>query len=106
MFLNYRSVTNGLFEELSRHDKRGGPQGCPNCGAGKESVEHVPFECALYDSQRLEFWECLKTALPPDAFEAFLCGSILDKTAFCLEGKQSMLVNDECSSWYNRVGNF
>ena len=29
------------------------------------------------------------------------------KTAFCLGGKQDMLVNDECSSsWYNRVGNF
>ena len=48
----------------------------------------------------------LKTVLPPDAFETFLCGSIFDKTAFCLGEKQGMLVNDECSSWYNRVGNF
>ena len=44
--------------------------------------------------------------LPPDAFETFLHGSILDKTAFCLGEKQGMLVNDEYSSWYNRVGDF
>ena len=29
-----------------------------------------------------------------------------DKTAFCLGEKQGMLVNGECSSWYNRVGDF
>ena len=28
------------------------------------------------------------------------------KTALCLGEKQGMLVNDECSSWYNRVGDF
>ena len=28
------------------------------------------------------------------------------KAVFCLGEKQGMLVNDECSSWYNRVGNF
>ena len=28
------------------------------------------------------------------------------KTAFCLGGQQGMLVNDECSFWYNRVGYF
>ena len=28
------------------------------------------------------------------------------KTAFCLGEKQGMLANDECSSWYNRVGDF
>ena len=28
------------------------------------------------------------------------------KTAFCLGEKHGMLVNNECSSWYNRVGNF
>ena len=33
-------------------------------------------------------------------------GSIFGNTAFCLGEKQSMLVNDECSSWYNRVGNY
>ena len=35
---------------------RGGSQECPNCGAYKKSVEHVLFECASYDSQRLVFW--------------------------------------------------
>ena len=33
----------------------------------------------------------------------FLRDSIFDKTAFCLGEKQGMLVNNECSSWYNRV---
>ena len=28
------------------------------------------------------------------------------QTVFCLEEKQGVLVNNECSSWYNRVGNF
>ena len=28
------------------HAKRGGSQECPNCGACKESVERVIFECA------------------------------------------------------------
>ena len=28
------------------------------------------------------------------------------KTAFCLGEKEGMLVNVECSSWYNRIGNF
>ena len=41
-----------------------------------------------------------------DTFEAFLCGSIFAKTVFCLGEKQAMLVNDECSSWCNRVGDF
>ena len=44
-------------------------------------------------------FDYLKTVLPPDTFEAFLCRSIFDKTTFCLEEKQGMLVNDECSSW-------
>ena len=32
--------------------------------------------------------------------------SILDKTVFCLGEKQGTIVNDDCSSWYNRVGEF
>ena len=35
--------------------------------------------------------------------KAILRGS---NTASCLEGKQGVLVDDECSSWYNRVDNF
>ena len=42
--------------------------------------------------------------LPLDTFEAFLHGSVFDKTTFSLEEKQGKLVNAECSSWYNRVG--
>ena len=37
----FRSGTHGLFEELGRHAKRGGSQESLNCGACKESVEHV-----------------------------------------------------------------
>ena len=59
-----------------------------------------------HDSQRLIFKNFLKNILSPDAFEAFLHGSIFDKTALCLGEKQGMLVKDECSSWYNRVGYF
>ena len=29
-----------------------------------------------------------------------------NKATFCLGKKQGMLVNGECSSWYNRVGDF
>ena len=61
-----------MFEELDRYDNGGGSQECPNCGACKESVEHVLFECASYDFPRLELLDYLKTVLLPDAFEAFL----------------------------------
>ena len=44
--------------------------------------------------------------IPPDGIKAFFRDSIFDKTAFCLGEKQGMLVNDECSSWYSRVGDF
>ena len=32
--------------------------------------------------------------------------SVLDKTVFCLGEKQGMIVNNDCSLWYNRVGVF
>ena len=41
-----------------------------------------------------------------DTFEACFHGSIFTKTEFCLGEKQGMLVSNESSSWYNRVGNF
>ena len=39
--------------------------------------------------------------LTPEAFEAFK--HIFDKAMFCLGEEQGMLVNDECSLWYNRL---
>ena len=54
LILNFCLGTHWLFKELGRHVKRGGSQ-CPNCGACKESVECVVFECASYDFQRLDF---------------------------------------------------
>ena len=106
LFFKFRSGTHGLFEELGRHAKKGRSQECPNCGAGKESVEHVLFECASYDSQRQIFLDYLRQVLTPVAFETFCNGSIFDKAIFCLGVKQGMVINDECRSWYNRVGDF
>ena len=106
LFFKFRSGTHGLFEELGRHAGRDGSQECPNCGASKESVEHVLFECPSYNSQRQSFLEYLKKVLLPDAFEDFMHSSIFDKTVLCLAEKQGMVVNDACSSWYNRVGDF
>ena len=54
---------HGLFEELCRQANRGGSQECPYCGACKESVEHVVFECASYNSQRQNFSNYLKQVL-------------------------------------------
>ena len=48
----------------------------------------------------------MKQVLTLKAFEAFTHGTIFDKAVFCWGEKQSMLVNDECSSWYNKVGDF
>ena len=48
--------------------KRGGSQEYPNCGACKESVEHVLFECASYDSQKQNFFDYMKQFLAMEAF--------------------------------------
>ena len=37
----------------------------------------------------------MKQVFTSEAFEAFMHGSIFDKTVFCLDEKQSMLVNDD-----------
>ena len=105
-FLKFRLGTHGLFEVLGRHAGGDGSQECRNCGACKESVEHVLFECTSYNSQRQNFLDYLKQVLLPDAFEDFMHRSVLDKTVFCLGEKQGMIVNDDCSLWYNRVGDF
>ena len=48
----------------------------------------------------------MKQILTPEAFKAFNHSSIFNKAVFCLGEIQGMLVNDKCSSWYNRVGDF
>ena len=55
LLFEFHSGTHGLYEELGRYAKGGGSQECPNCGACKESVEQVLFECASYDSQTRNF---------------------------------------------------
>ena len=92
--LKFRSDTHGLFEELSRHAKRGGSQECPNCGACKESAEHVLFEYASYNSQR-HFFEHMKQILTQEAFKAVNHSSIFDKAVFCLVDKQDILIDKQ-----------
>ena len=46
----------------------------------------------------------IKQVLTSEAFEAFYYSSIFDKAVFCLDQKQGMLINDECSSCHNKVG--
>ena len=36
----------------------------------------------------------------------FCHSNVFDIAVLCLREKQGMLVNNECGSWYNRVGNF
>ena len=52
------------------------------------------------------FLDYTRQILTLEAIEAFNHCSIFDKAAFCLGEKQGMLINDECSSWFNRVQNF
>ena len=106
LYIGLRLATHRLFEELGRRVVRDGSQECPNCGAIKALVEHVLFECASYDSQRQKIFDYLKLVLPPDAFDPFLRSSNFDKGLFCLRERKGLLVNDECSSWYSRIGEF
>ena len=64
------------------------------------------FKCTLHNSQR-HFLDYLKQVLLLDEFEAFVHCSIFNKTVhvFCL-GENHTVVNNDCSSWYNRVGDF
>ena len=98
------SGTHELFEELGRHAKRGGSQECANFGDCKESVEHVLFECASCNSRRQNFLDYMKPVFTPETFKAFNHSSIFDKAVICLGEKQGMLVNDEVTSQYERVG--
>ena len=91
---------------MSIYNLEHGSQECPNCGAIKESIEHFFFECASYDSQRQKIFSYLKQVLSPDVFDAFLHSSVFDKVLFCLGERKGLLVNDECGSWYGRIGEF
>ena len=46
----------------------------------------------------------MKQILTLEAFKAFNHSNISNKAVFCLGKKQGMKVNDERSSWCNRVG--
>ena len=106
LFLKLRSGTDGLYKELDRHIGRDGSPECPNCGPIKGSVLHVLFECASYDFHRQKILAYLKQFLSYDASDAFFRNSIFDKALFFLGKRNSLLVNNECSSWYSRVGSF
>ena len=67
-------------------------------------MEHVLFEYRSYNYQKQFFKNYLEQVLFLEHIEDFMHRSILDKTIFCLGEKQGMIVNDDCNSWYNRVG--
>ena len=50
-----------------------------------------------------KFLDYLKQVLLPDAFEDFMHRRVFNKTVLCLGEKQGMIVNNDCSSWCNRV---
>ena len=106
LFFKFRSGTHRPFEELGRHTKGDGSQEFPNCEACRESVEPVLFECASFDCKKQNCFDYMKQIFTPEAFEDFDYSSIFDKTAFCLGENQGMLINNECSSLYNKVGEF
>ena len=106
LFYKFHSGTHVLFEELGKHANKGGLHECPNCGACKESVEHVLFGYRLYDTQRQNFLITWSKFFFQTHLKPFWYSSTFKEAVFCLGEKQDMLVNDECSSWYNRVGNY
>ena len=53
---------------------------------------------------KTNFLDYLKQLLLPDVFEDFVHHSAFDKTVFYLGEKQGMIINDDCSLWYNKVG--
>ena len=55
---------------------------------------------------RKNFLRYLMQVVTPQAFEIFHHSSIFNKAVFCLNETPGMLINDKCSSWYNKVGDF
>ena len=55
-FENLVQVPMGSMRNWVGILSRGELQECLTCGACKELVEHVLFECSSYDSQRRIFW--------------------------------------------------
>ena len=64
------------------------------------------FECAPYDSQRQIVLDCFKQMFSWMCFKLFFLVVLSMKLCFFLGEKQGMLVNDECSSRYDRVSDF
>ena len=55
---------------------------------------------------KTNFLDYLKQVLLSDAFENFILCRVFDKVLFCIGEKQGMIVNNGCSSWYNRIDTF
>ena len=53
---------------------------------------------------RDKIFDYLKQVLSSGCVLSFFRSSTFDKAVFCLGEKQDILVKDECSSWFNRVG--
>ena len=63
LLFKFRSGMHGLSEELGRHRGREGKSECTLCGAERESVVHVLWECTAYSSSRASFTEKLQELL-------------------------------------------
>ena len=70
------------------------------------SLSSMFFLSVHHTIHKEKFLDYMKQVLTLEAFETFTHGSIFDKAVFCLSEKQGMLLNDECNSWYNKVGDF
>ena len=71
-----------LSSKLGEPAKRGGSQECRNCRHYKESVEHVLFECASYDSQKQYLLDYMKQVLAPEAFKVSFTAAFSIKLCF------------------------
>ena len=71
-----------------------------SCGAALHSAQVMMDDFSMLPN------DYMKQILSLQAFEAFNHSSMFDKAVFCLAEKQGMMINDERSPWYSRVGDF
>ena len=64
------------------------------CSLNQTRILNILWSCS---------WSCLYITHQLQVGHIFV---IANKTAFCLGERQGMLLNDECSFWYNRVYHF
>ena len=98
------------FEELVRHANKYGS----HAGFYRNVLisGHLKSQLNMFclSMHHMASWdkvfEHLRQLLLPEAFNTFLCSRVFDKASFCLWEMKGMLANNECSSYYGRVGDF